>query len=98
MNSQPATVAQRKISRLTRFDRDVRRLQKRGWKIQKLRSLVKSLAAGEPLPRATRPHKLAGQERDLWEAHVAPDWLLIYEISEERVLLLRTGTHSDLFR
>ena len=98
MNGQPATVPQRKISRVTRFDRDVRRLQKRGWKIRKLRSLIRSLAAGEPLPRAARPHKLAGQERDLWEAHVAPDWLLIYEISEECLILLRTGTHSDLFR
>lgn len=98
MNKQPATVPQRKISRVTRFDRDVRRLQRRGWKIQKLRSLVKSLAAGDRLPRAARPHKLAGQERDLWEAHVAPDWLLIYEISDERLILLRTGTHSDLFR
>jgi len=98
VNKQPATVPQRKISRVTRFDRDVRRLQRRGWKIQKLRSLVKSLAAGDRLPRAARPHKLAGQERDLWEAHVAPDWLLIYEISDERLILLRTGTHSDLFR
>lgn len=98
MNKQPTTVPQRKISRVTRFDRDVRRLRKRGWKIQKLRSLIRSLAAGERLPRAARPHKLAGRERDLWEAHVAPDWLLIYEISEERVLLLRTGTHSDLFQ
>lgn len=99
MTEPLATFPQRKkISRVTRFDRDVRRLEKRGWEIRKLRSLVKSLAAGERLPRGARPHKLAGQERDLWEAHVAPDWLLIYEISHERLILRRTGTHSDLFR
>lgn len=99
MTKQQTPVRQRKkVSRVTRFDRDVRRLAKRGRQIEKLRSLVKSLAAGERLPRAARPHKLAGQERELWEAHVAPDWLLIYEISDERLILRRTGTHSDLFR
>lgn len=99
MTRRPATAPQRrKVSRVTRFDRDVRRLKKRGWSIEKLRVLVKGLASGERLPRAARPHKLAGTARDLWEAHVAPDWLLIYEIAEERLILLRTGTHSDLFR
>ena len=99
MTEPPATAPQRKrVSRVTRFDRDVRRLAKRGWETGKLRSLVKSLAAGERLPRIARPHKLAGQERDLWEAHVGPDWLLIYEISDECIILRRTGTHSDLFR
>ena len=60
--------------------------------------MVKSLAAGERLLRAARPHKLAGKERDLWEAHVGSDWLLIYEVCDEQLILLRTGTHSDLFR
>ncbi len=99
MTKQPIPVRQRKnVSRVTRFDRDVRRLEKRGWEMGKLRSLVKCLAAGDRLPKAARPHKLAGQERELWEAHVGPDWLLIYEITDELLILRRTGTHSDLFR
>ena len=99
MTEQPTTVGQRKkVSRVTRFDRDVRRLEKRGWDIGKLRRFVKILAAGERLPQPARPHRLVGKERDWWEAHVGPDWLLIYEISGERLILIRTGTHSDLFR
>ena len=62
-----------------------------------------SLRAGSSLPaigyrKPFRPLLLVGKERDWWEAHVGPDRLLIYEISDERLILIRTGTHSDLFR
>ena len=99
MTKQTTTTPKQKlISRTTRFDRDLRRLRKRGAKIEKLRALVESLASGERLSRAARPHKLTGMERNPWEAHVGPDWLLIYEICEDHLILRRTGTHSDLFK
>jgi mRNA interferase YafQ len=47
-----------------------------------------------PLVRA---HPLKGEWRGYWECHVAPDWLLIYKMTDEEVLLARTGTHADLF-
>ena len=63
----------------------------------KLTALVQALAADESLPPAARPHKLVGERSDLWDAHVAPDWVLLYEIDEETLTLVRTGTHADLF-
>jgi mRNA interferase YafQ len=47
---------------------------------------------------ATRPHPLRGEWKGYWECHVAPDWLLIYKVSEDEVALARTGTHADLFQ
>ena len=61
--------------------------------------MLKLLAAGEPLPEKNRDHPLTGDFRGFRECHIAPDWLLIYEVEEETLILYltRTGTHSDLF-
>ena len=85
------------ISYVTRFERDLRRAGKRGWDPAKLWRVVRILSNAERLPANARAHKLGGKERDLWELHIEPDWLLIYEICGERLILRRTGTHSDLF-
>jgi len=47
---------------------------------------------------STRSHPLKGEWKGHWECHIAPDWLLIYKLSENEVVLARTGTHSDLFK
>ncbi|QQV75238.1 mRNA interferase toxin YafQ [Rickettsia tillamookensis] len=49
------------------------------------------------LPQKYRPHKLTGDHYPKWECHIEPDWLLIYEIKKDIIILYRTGTHSDLF-
>jgi mRNA interferase YafQ len=54
-------------------------------------------AAGGPLPGDYRPHKLSGEWKGVWECHIEPDRLLIYDITLVEVLLIRTGSHSDLF-
>lgn len=61
--------------------------------------VIKKLAAGEPLPERNKDHPLSGDYAGCRECHVAPDWLLIYEIVDETLMLYltRTGTHSDLF-
>jgi len=80
-----------------RYLRDVKRLQRRGQDIGKLNAIVHALAADEPLPPSARPHKLAGQAGDIWDAHIGPDWILLYEIDDDTLTLIRTGTHADLF-
>lgn len=64
-----------------------------------LTEIIKKLAAGEKLPAKNRDHSLAGDYSGCRECHITPDWLLIYEIVEETLILYltRTGSHSDLF-
>ena len=82
-----------------RFQRDVKRIQKRGYDMSLLSDILKKLANGEPLPPKNRDHQLTGDFTGCRECHITPDWLLVYETVEEELILYltRTGTHSDLF-
>lgn len=80
------------------FRKDYKLAKKRGLKMEALAEIVTMLAKGEALPEKNRDHSLSGNWIGHRECHVLPDWLLIYRI-EENVLVLtltRTGTHSDL--
>ncbi|MEJ7804619.1 MAG: type II toxin-antitoxin system YafQ family toxin [Telluria sp.] len=79
------------------FRRDVKRAEKRGKDTTKLRELLTLLLAGEPLPERYRDHPLKGEWKGYRDAHIEPDWLLIYRIVGEEMQLVRTGTHADLF-
>jgi mRNA interferase YafQ len=79
------------------FKRDLRRVGRRGYDTGKLDEIVNALLKGNPLPATCRPHPLKGKWKGYHECHIAPDWLLIYQVLTEEVLLARTGTHSDLF-
>lgn len=67
--------------------------------MDKLREAVKMLASTGALPEKYRPHKLQGNHAGEWEAHIAPDWLITWEQNDDELILLMlsTGTHSDLF-
>ena len=80
------------------FNKDLRRAERRGKDPEKLRSIVDQLLAGHPLAPRHRPHKLRGNWSQYWECHIEPDWLLIWKPEEDRLIFVRTGTHSDLFR
>jgi len=80
-----------------RFRRDVKRAQKRGKDMGKLKALINLLAAEQPLPAAYQAHPLKGSWKPHWDAHIEPDWLLIYLVQGEVVFLERTGSHADLF-
>lgn len=82
------------------FKRDLKLVQKRGYDIQKMTDVIKKLAAGETLPEANRDYALFGNFKGCRECHIEPDWLLIYEIEKDNLILYltRTGTHSDLFK
>ena len=81
------------------FKRDYKLMLKRHLPVGKLRAVVAKLANDEALPAANRDHALSGSWANHRECHVAPDWLLIYQIHENLLVLelTRTGTHSDLF-
>lgn len=83
----------------TKFQKDLKRIQKRGYDISLLTEVIKILAAGEQLPARNKDHSLTGNFAGCRECHITPDWLLIYEIADEDLILYltRTGTHSDLF-
>lgn len=83
----------------TRFQRDVRRAEKRGYNMSLLTDVIKKLAKGETLSPNFKDHDLVGDYLGCRECHITPDWLLVYRISQEKLILVlsRTGTHSDLF-
>lgn len=83
----------------SRFRKDVKRCSKRGLPLQLLYSTIEKLAAGEELPSSFCDHALTGNYEGTRECHLQPDWLLIYAIDNNRLILTatRTGSHSDLF-
>jgi mRNA interferase YafQ len=81
----------------TRFKQDSKRAKRRGKDLEKLKTVIKQLQAGQPLAPKHRDHPLAGTYSGYRECHIEPDWLLIYCIEGNNLILVRTGTHSDLF-
>ncbi|MDO9129963.1 MAG: type II toxin-antitoxin system YafQ family toxin [Anaerolineales bacterium] len=80
------------------FKKDYKRLQKRGYGMEKLRRVMKCLISGEPLEERLKDHPLRGKYAGARDCHIEPDWVLIYAIVDDELRLLRTGTHTDLFK
>lgn len=85
------------VKQANSFKRDLKKVGKRSKNLNKLYLIVEKLVKGLELEPRNRPHRLSGDYVDKLECHIEPDWLLIYEITNEFVILYRTGTHSDLF-
>ena len=85
-------------TRTTQFKRDVKRAKKRGKDMAKLQTLLALLVGKTPLPAAYRYHPLHGVWSKHREAHMESDWLLVYSVEGSKLHLVRTGTHSDLFK
>lgn len=79
--------------------RNAKLLKKRGMDMSKLTAVLELLAAGQPMPQHYNDHQLTGNLKDFRECHIEPDWLLIYRIHEDILILTATGTgtHADLF-
>lgn len=80
------------------FRRDVKRAEKRGKDLSKLRAVLRMLIEEAPLPEQLKDHPLRGDWHRHRDLHIEPDWLLICRIDEGAVYFERTGTHTDLFR
>jgi mRNA interferase YafQ len=89
---------QREIAYSNQFYKDVKKMQKRRKEMDKLKTLMSLLMNDRlPLPAAYKDHPLQGNYRGYRDAHIEPDWLLIYKLTDELIRFERTGTHADLF-
>ena len=81
------------------FKKDLKMAKKRGYDLDLLNDVVEKLARQEPLPKKNRDHFLTGDFIGFRECHIQPNWLLVYRVNDEELILFlsRTGTHSDLF-
>ncbi len=79
------------------FEKDIKRMKKRGKNLDKLKIIARSLVSEEPLDPLHREHKLSGKGKGRRECHIESDWLLMYKTERDRIIFERTGTHSDLF-
>ncbi|MDR1271506.1 MAG: type II toxin-antitoxin system YafQ family toxin [Clostridiales Family XIII bacterium] len=88
-----------KLVYTARIKRDAKRMSKRGKDMMKLDTALRILVTGKALPEPYKDHPLKGEYKDFRECHLEPDWLLIYRIDEDRLILFAsgTGTHADLF-
>jgi mRNA interferase YafQ len=82
---------------VSQFKKDYKRCVRRGYEIEKLHNVIRSLASEKGLETRYRDHALLGEYKDCRECHIGPDWLLIYLLNETDLVLVRTGSHSDLF-
>ena len=83
----------------SRFKKDLKLAKKQNKNLEKLFDVVETLAKGEVLDSKFKDHALSGEYIGTRECHIEPDWLLIYEVKDDVLVLLlyRLGTHSDLF-
>jgi mRNA interferase YafQ len=80
------------------FKQDYKRAQKRGQDINKLRRVIDLLLNKKPLPETYQDHPLRGKFTGLRDCHIEPDWVLIYAVEENELILHRAGSHADLFK
>ena len=87
------------VKTTNQLKKDFKLAMKRGLNIDLLETVIATLALGEPLPDKNKDHALTGNWIGHRECHILLDWLLIYRIEEEVLILTlaRSGTHSDLF-
>lgn len=87
------------VKTTAQFKKDYKLAMRRGLDIGVLENVITDLAMGRPLPEKNRDHALSGNWTGHRECHVLPDWLLIYRIDGDVLVLTlsRTGSHSDLF-
>jgi mRNA interferase YafQ len=86
------------LRQTSQFKKDLKLQVKRGKRISFLEEVVVLLASNTPLPVKYRDHALQGVWKGHRDCHVQPDWILIYRLSPEELVLERTGSHSDLFQ
>ena len=86
------------IERTLQFKKDYKLAEKQGLDLNKLKEIITLLADGYPLPPKNKDHQLKGNYKGYRECHIEPDWLLIYKIQNDMLILtlVRTGSHNKL--
>lgn len=81
----------------SRFKKDVKTIEKRGWDIPAMKQLIRLIIEGNQLPSEYNDHALKGNWKGRRGPHIEPDWVLIYKIDGDSVIFERTGSHADLY-
>ena len=81
----------------SKFKKDLKKIDKQS--IKKLQKVIDLIIAGKELDGKYQKHKLKGEFKNCYECHLSPDVLLIYKLKKQEllILLLRLGSHSELF-
>ena len=82
----------------TQFKKDYKRIKKQNKNLNQLQAVIEKLVAGKKLEPKYRDHRLSGDWKGHRDCHIKPDWILIYRIEDEDLILERTGSHSELFK
>lgn len=86
------------IQYTTQFKKDYKKVQKQNKDIEKLKLLIEKLLIETKLEEQYKDHNLTGKWNNYRECHITPDWLLIYKKTADTLILVRTGSHSELFK
>lgn len=81
------------------FEKDFKHCKQRGYEMEALNVVMQLLEKDGALPAQYKPHRLSGKYNRRWECHIKPNWLLVWDKNDTELtlLLMRTGTHSDIF-
>ena len=82
----------------SQFKKDYKRIKKQNKDLTKLQTMIKNLVGGEKLESKYKDHGLTGSLKGYRDCHIGPDWLIIYKITDDTLILERTGSHSELFK
>ncbi len=86
------------IKYTSQFKKDYKKFQKQNKDSEKIKILIEELSQKKTLDEHYQDHPLSGKWKNYRECHIAPDWLLIYKITSDTLILVRTGSHSELFK
>ncbi|MCK5674740.1 MAG: type II toxin-antitoxin system YafQ family toxin [Spirochaetales bacterium] len=82
----------------TQFKKDYKRISKQNKKLDKLKFIIGKILSDKKLEPKYKDHQLIGYLKGYRDCHIESDWLLIYKITGDKLILERTGSHSELFR
>jgi len=87
-----------KLIYTSQFKKDFKKIKKQQKKLSKLTVLIEKLLTHQILEQKYKDHSLSGKWNNHRDCHIEPDWLLLYRITNDELILERTGSHSDLFK
>ena len=87
-----------KIKQTSQFKKDLKKAIKQNCDLTLLSEVIDTLAADKPLPPRHHDHQLSGKFKNFRECHITPDWLMIYQIKSDILVLslARLGSHANL--
>lgn len=85
------------ITQGVQFKKDFDKIKKQGKRLKLLFDIITILEYSLPIDPKYKDHALKGEYKSFRDIHIQPDWLLIYKVDDDKLILYRTGSHSDLF-